>query len=269
MTKIILQKLPNTRDLGGIKTIDGFTIQPKRLIRSGKLFSATPEDINKLTNEYHVERVIDFRTDVEREQSEDPIIKGIEYIPCPILDKHYMNITTDVVKKENVSDLDTLKEMIELMHFDVEGFTAQFYPNLVLSDYSKKQYAKFLDILMDAKEGATLYHCSMGKDRVGVGTALLLCALGVDKETIINDFLATNENLSAQLDFYMRYAKENHLSEEYIKNLSAISGVKLSYIQSVYTQVEKNYGSLEKFIHNELGFNQEKCNQLKANYLQK
>lgn len=269
MTKIMLQKLPNTRDLGGIKTIDGSVIQPKRLIRSGKLYSATQDDINKLIEEYHLERIIDFRTDVEREESEDPMIKNIEYIPCPILDKHYMNITADTVKKENLSDLDSLKQMIELMHFDVESFTAQFYPNLVLSDYSKKHYAKFLNILIDEVDGATLYHCSAGKDRVGIGTALLLCALGVDKETIINDFLETNNNLSAQLDYYLHYAKENNLSEEYIKNLPAICGVKLSYIQSVYTAIEENYGSLENYINSELGFSQEKCNLLKDKYLVK
>jgi hypothetical protein len=41
-----------------------------------------------------------------------------------------------------------------------------------------------------------LFHCSAGKDRTGVATALLLSALGVDRETIIQDYLASAENVA-------------------------------------------------------------------------
>ena len=63
------------------------------------------------------------------------------------------------------------------------------YESLVHDEYSIKQYARFLDVLLHQNEGAVLWHCSAGKDRVGVGTALLLCALGVPKKTIYEDFM--------------------------------------------------------------------------------
>lgn len=50
-------------------------------------------------------------------------------------------------------------------------------------------------VILQQEEGAVLWHCSMGKDRVGVGTALLLYALGVPMETIMEDYLRTNRCL--------------------------------------------------------------------------
>ena len=63
-----------------------------------------------------------------------------------------------------------------------EEFMLKQYESLVHDEYSIKQYARFLDVLLHQNEGAVLWHCSAGKDRVGVGTALLLCALGVPKK---------------------------------------------------------------------------------------
>ena len=53
-----------------------------------------------------------------------------------------------------------------------------------------------------------LWHCSAGKDRVGVGTALLLCALGVPKKTIYEDFMKTNMYLDKEI--VVRIKEEVH-----------------------------------------------------------
>ena len=44
----------------------------------------------------------------------------------------------------------------------------------------------------DFSRGAILWHCTEGKDRCGMTTALVLEALGVDRETILEDYLKTN-----------------------------------------------------------------------------
>ena len=73
-----------------------------------------------------------------------------------------------------------------------EEYMAGLYRNLVMDPFSRQQYRKFFGILLDQKEGAVLWHCSAGKDRVGVGTALLLSALGVPRETILADYMMVN-----------------------------------------------------------------------------
>ena len=54
--RIPLEGLPNTRDLGGIRTMEGKKILPARLIRSGALYEATPADLERLMGEWRLWR---------------------------------------------------------------------------------------------------------------------------------------------------------------------------------------------------------------------
>ena len=96
--RIELEGLVNTRDLGGFETVDGRKIRPGRLIRSGELYDATSEDIKKLTQQYHLKTIVDFRTETERAGRPDPDIEGVRYIFNPILNEETMGITRE---KEN------------------------------------------------------------------------------------------------------------------------------------------------------------------------
>ena len=74
--RIPLTAIPNARDLGGYKTIEGKTIKYKKLIRSGTLGALTNEDIRILVEEYDLKTIVDLRTMVERSQNPDPEISG-------------------------------------------------------------------------------------------------------------------------------------------------------------------------------------------------
>ena len=50
-----------------------------------------------------------------------------------------------------------------------------------------------MDLVLDQSNWPILIHCNAGKDRAGVATTLILEALGVDRETIMEEFLLTNE----------------------------------------------------------------------------
>lgn len=58
-----MERLYNTRDLGGIETTDGRRIRPHRLIRSGQLSGMTERDARVLAEEYELKTVVDFRTE--------------------------------------------------------------------------------------------------------------------------------------------------------------------------------------------------------------
>lgn len=49
-----------------------------------------------------------------------------------------------------------------------------------------------------AAPGAVLVHCTAGKDRTGLVSALILLALGVDTETVMADYVATEANLDGE-----------------------------------------------------------------------
>jgi protein-tyrosine phosphatase len=46
-----------------------------------------------------------------------------------------------------------------------------------------------------------LFHCSAGKDRTGIASALLLSALGVDRKDIFDDYMLTNKALIGKYDY--------------------------------------------------------------------
>lgn len=267
--RIELEGLVNTRDLGGFETVDGKKIKPKRLIRSGELFNATASDIQKLTEEYHLKTVVDFRTGTERMGKPDPEIDGVMYVINPILREETMGITREK-ENEKKDGLEELMKFISRDDFDVVRYMEEIYERIVSDGYSMAQYKKFFDILLNQETGAVLWHCSAGKDRVGVGTALLLTALDVPREVIYEDYVKVNE--------YVKEKNEKMINgmlkgvgeperEKLQKNLDGMFSVRKEYIQSVFQRIEEIYGSVAQCLEMAAGLDAEKRKKLKEMYL--
>lgn len=145
--RIKLEKLPNTRDLGGIKTIDGKKILPRRLIRSGTLYEATGEDIRILSHQCRLGTVIDFRTETEQRQKPDPKMPGIYNISNPILDEKTVGITFEEEEAEaEEGERDAIKSI--LLHASSLGgkpetYVDRLYEDLVLNHHASDSYSRF------------------------------------------------------------------------------------------------------------------------------
>lgn len=63
------------------------------------------------------------------------------------------------------------------------------------------QMEKIIDTIMHAKTNV-MYFCTAGKDRTGVVSAILLKRLGFGDEDIINDYMASKDNLMEMLTAY-------------------------------------------------------------------
>ena len=83
MGKIHLEGADNARDLGGLKTTEGAVIREKKLIRSNRLSKLTQNDMNLLSNEYHLHKILDLRTPMEVEQEADLEIPEASYMNIP------------------------------------------------------------------------------------------------------------------------------------------------------------------------------------------
>ena len=68
--RYLLRGAPNARDLGGLPTMDGRKVRAGVLLRSGELARITDDDAQTLS-QYPLRTVVDFRTDLEREQKPD------------------------------------------------------------------------------------------------------------------------------------------------------------------------------------------------------
>lgn len=256
--RIHLQSLPNTRDLGALMTKDGRHILPRKLLRSGSLYHVSLADQDMLLEDYKLSTVIDFRTAAEREQKPDTIMKGVEYYPIPVLDEETSGIT----------QAGTLMDMLTKFDQVPDEFICKQYENLVRDEICIKQYANFLDVVLHQKKGAVLWHCSAGKDRVGIGTALLLYALGVPRKTIKEDFLKTNVYLDNEMQHMVRYLETRMIvTPEIMDKVRLLYKVKGEYLDTAFRTIEKDYGSVDYFMRKALYMNPKTIEALRNKYL--
>jgi protein-tyrosine phosphatase len=102
-------------------------------------------------------------------------------------------------------------------------------------------YRVLFELLSDPSNTPLLYHCTAGKDRTGLASALILYALGADEETIYKDYLESTRLLQERLAALL---KDRPYMVPYMT-------VQESYLKIAYAEIEK-YGGLEKYIRNEL-----------------
>lgn len=268
-TRIPLTAIPNARDLGGYKTLEGKRIKPKKLIRSGTLGALIEEDIRILVENYNLKTIIDLRTDAERSQNPDPEIPGVVSYHNPILRDETFGITKESEKtlsKEEFDYSEMLLNHVKMMG-ENEDSLASLYAEFVESEYALEHYRKFLLYVLEQEEGAILWHCTAGKDRVGTSTAILLRILGVDMETIFNDFLLTNEFLKEQTEQIVKQVSEKTTDERVLKLVAKLNGVDKSYLEAFFDTIEKDYGSFDEFIRTKMNMTGDKIHKLKEKYL--
>lgn len=261
--RIQLQSLPNTRDLGALVTEDGRHILPRRLLRSGSLYHISLTDQDVLTEEYHLTEVIDLRTKKEVLEKPDTLMEGVCYHEIPIVDEETLGIS-----QEGLSRPENIIKLMKNMNIVPEEFIENQYGNFVRDQYSVKQYARFMDLILHHEGGAVLWHCSAGKDRVGVGTALLLSALGVPREVIREDFLKTNLYLEEEMQHMVRYLETKTIVDSRVMDkVRILYKVKGEYLDMVFDTIEKDYGSMEYFMKKALYLNPKAIDTLKNKYL--
>src|SRR5699024_7385469 len=93
----------------------------------------------------------------------------------------------------SVDDM-TGKELVKHLN---EGSLYDFYQKIIFDNPS---YQNLMEIIQDPANLALVNHCTAGKDRTGVGSALILLALDVPKETVMQDYLLSNNHISNLVD---------------------------------------------------------------------
>ena len=138
------------------------------------------------------------------------------------------------------------------------GIYKYTYRSQVTDEYSINALKQFFDVLLNEKTGAVMYNCVAGKDRTGVATAILLSALGVDKETIIYDYLLTNDYIASHVKSVMTSAATETDDEALLEQLRYYLSVDISYIETMFSTIDSKYGSMDKFLEQAMGLTPEK-----------
>lgn len=258
-----LQGVDNARDLGGMPTADGSRIRKRRLLRSGALGEATASDIKQLTRMHHLEYVVDFRAPLEVERSPDPmpLLSGVEYVSMPSLpDGAIITVGRMSIAKDK-------KLMQEFTGHPFETIK-DLYPKAILGELGIESYGRFLHDLLQAKEGATLWHCTQGKDRTGIAAILVEHALGVAPEVILADYLATNLFIGGWLARMERLLRITHLAKGIDADIDAYAYAHTVYFEAAMDAMRGVFGSIDAYMERELDFGEAEKRQLRMMYLE-
>ncbi len=265
--KYLLEGAPNARDLGGIKA-DGGVIAKKRLIRSGVINQISDADVAVL-KELGICTVVDFRTDEERAQKRDRLIDGVGYVHCPIIEMKTDGISRDKPETEDEEAVRTVAMARRLMkkHPDGRVQMRSLYPILAGTEHCISHYRVFFETLLKQESGALLYHCTMGKDRVGVGTALVLTALGVHRDDIVEDYMITNERCAEGTERLIESCRRYTDSEAELEFIYELDRVDESFINAAFTAAEELCGSMDAYLENAMKLSKQDIARLRALYL--
>lgn len=255
--KIILPGVNNTRDLGGYPA-GGKRVRKGVLIRSGTLNRAGPETVFLLSYRYRVRHIVDLRMGSVIAGAPDPDVPGADYHKLPVVEmEDYIAASGDTGEAEKFLSGGIDRQALFDMAYERGLLSPEMYVLFLLGERGKNAYRKFFNILLtnDPDKGAVLWHCEDGKDRAGLAAMLLLSALGTDMDTIMEDYLLTNENNSAKLDKIRKDCEAFGMPQEKIEALLFVSGgVFAEYLTYAVHTLEKKYGSVTGYLTQELGF---------------
>ena len=271
--RIPLEGTINTRDLGGYRSSNGKRIKYKRLIRTDHLENITEKDAKILHNIYHSKYEVDMRSDNEIKPDYKPKIPNITFLHLPVQQFHKTEQLVKPIKHLKVENKAIQSTLDYLLQMSLSGDMTTAFEVVyrgMLSPFGQKNYSNFLHLCKNNKEGSILFHCSEGKDRSGVGAALLLYCLGISKEDIQYDYLKTNDYIQEkahQRELYLR--NEAHIDDEIVINsIKMVCGVRLNWLESAFDEMVKIAGSVDNFIRYNLHFSDEDIKELRDNYLE-
>lgn len=240
---IHLDGTTNTRDIGGYPTSGLRTIEWGRIYRSDNLSRLTESDFRRL-EEMGLKTVVDLRTDREHDQS--PTVwqgdRPPRFFHFPIGDSHndWFNAQRRMMKQNRFTEEEARAHMMA-------GYR-------MIADEGADSFAKLMDLVLDESNWPILIHCTAGKDRAGVAVALIQEAVGVDRETIMQEFLLTNEVSRAEEKSVLLSRQRDTSSggRKTGKRPSAaawfpIVGVLPEMLEAFYAEVEEDYGSMDAF----------------------
>jgi len=176
---LVIDGLVNVRDIGGVRTADGRTIRSRQVVRSDNPKGLTEQGHVDLVTVVAPRTVVDLRMEVEVEREGYTLID--ETVTVRNLPMHpQAGVTPEQIDAGMADNL-------------VEDYRRQLESNA-------SSIIGALTVIADASARPVVIHCTAGKDRTGIVTALLLDLLGVDHDTIVADYHVTAGNMATILE---------------------------------------------------------------------
>lgn len=261
--KLHLKKTKNMRDMGGFPAADGRKIKHCRLIRSGRLYKL-PKSTVKALADMKVDSVIDMRTEKEIEEHTPTILEGVNYYYIPLVCTATPGITAEgSMARTMLRQSKRIKEEFGT----AERYIAQMYEYILFEPGSRAKLKEIFDIL-EREQNCVVFHCNSGKDRTGLLAMLIEGALGVDRELIVEDYMASRRFQLRRRTMQKIGLFIMPIPLRFKRLLRAMMDTKPQYITDVLDEIDRRYGSITGYLKEGLGVDERQIAALKENYLE-
>ena len=249
-SEVPLEGAVNFRDIGGYAAATG-VVRSGLVFRSGSLAQLSPEAIASL-RELRIGRIFDLRSAEETLRAPSRIPPGAEYNHRPIVDPARSS------RLRVVGIL--LFQRHKLADLLLEGYTR------VMIDANARVIGEIFRTIAYS-EDATLIHCTAGKDRTGLTTALLLHTLNVPFETIVTDYLKSN----AAYDQYAPKVQNDIRLLRYIgigmEEMQPFLIAEAKTLELAFDHIRTRYGSIYNYLTTAAGLTEADLSCLKTRLL--
>lgn len=258
--QIGLTSVYNARQLGNYK-IGARRVKKDLLLRGGDLASLSENDSIKFTEYFKLQKIYDFRGSDEMKMSPDIIPGNAQHMPLSV--SITSGASSDAIgsgsKEEILSYL-----MANAGDPIIIDLCNSMYDKILLEKDSQEVYRRFFTDLvnLDPEKGAVYWHCTQGKDRAGCASALLLAALGADRQLIMSDFTLSKQFYDPLL------SKIQYKSDEQYRVINTLLSANPDVFEATLDNIDLQYGSLKAYLTECLGVTPEMMEILQDNYLE-
>ncbi|TVR22807.1 MAG: tyrosine-protein phosphatase [Anaerolineaceae bacterium] len=241
----------NFRDIGGYRTADGRTVRRGRVYRSGKL-DVMNADGRATLGTMGVKLVCDLRSEKESEAA--PYV-----LPADVA-RHALPVHMESDHREQLRAIlfNTAK---------LRNILSNAYREMIIDD-NPSIFATIINYVADADNLPMLIHCTAGKDRTGVATALILSLLGVPEQTIIADYTLSNHHYDDYHAFTVNAIGRFRLLGIEADDLWPLLVAEADTMRAALDHIRTRYGSVESYVRDYAGVPQANIDALRANLLE-
>ena len=246
-----LASVPNLRDLGGYRTTDGRWVKMGMLFRSDQLDRMTDHDLARMSD-LGLGLLIDLRTDGERVAGPDRVPPGARH--------QVIDIAGDTGFGGDIRSI-----MAQVVAGKADGLLVEGNRYMVSGDGPRAGFRTLLDQTRTVT-APLLFHCTAGKDRTGWAAAVILTLLGVPRDVVMADYLASNAALAKKnaAAIAMAAKAEPPIPASY---LEPVLTVRPEYLEAAFAEVEAKHGGFDAYLRDGLGLKPAEIAAIRERYL--
>lgn len=246
--RVCMPGTQNFRDVGGYITSSGKEVKWGMLYRSDALDSIGQEG-ERILRGLGVKTIIDLRSPGEIRK---PVRKmdGIKRVSIPIINQE-VSALAEHARTDGIG-LDSLRHMI-------------FQVNVRILEDKAKELRRVFDLFGDESNYPIVVECNSGKMRTGLVMALLLNALGVGHETVVQDYELSNAYFNIPVAYYSGYSMPENIQEA----ITALYTSRAENMDDVYDYILSEYNGVENYVRKKLGISAKELKHLRQILLAK